>query len=130
MYTSSVYFQCFILFLEKWVKFDNKKFACVLYVLCVENWNDIAYILMNHSISKNYCMCQNLIISIGISSYVIKTNISLITRQPGSITAFLFAKDIMRLGNLGICQVWRQWNIASRNWVGKTWLSAGTKQSW
>lgn len=52
MYTSSVYFQCFILFLEKWVKFDNKKFACVLYVLCVENWNDIAYILMNHSISK------------------------------------------------------------------------------
>lgn len=104
MYTSSVYFQCFILFLEKWVKFDNKKFACVLYVLCVENWNDIAYILMNHSISKNYCMCQNLIISIGISSYVIKTNISLITRQPGSITAFLFAKDIMRLGNLGICQ--------------------------
>lgn len=44
MYTSSVYFQCFILFLEKWVKFDNKKFACVLYVLCVENWNDIAYI--------------------------------------------------------------------------------------
>lgn len=53
MYTSSVYFQCFILFLEKWVKFDNKKFACVLYVLCVENWNDIAYILMNHSISKN-----------------------------------------------------------------------------
>lgn len=92
MYTSSVYFQCFILFLEKWVKFDNKKFACVLYVLCVENWNDIAYILMNHSISKNYCMCQNLIISIGISSYVIKTNISLITRQPGSITAFFIRK--------------------------------------
>lgn len=91
-YTSSVYFQCFILFLEKWVKFDNKKFACVLYVLCVENWNDIAYILMNHSISKNYCMCQNLIISIGISSYVIKTNISLITRQPGSITAFFIRK--------------------------------------
>lgn len=92
MYTSSVYFQCFILFLEKWVKFDNKKFACVLYVLCVENWNDIAYILMNHSISNNYCMCQNLIISIGISSYVIKTNISLITRQPGSITAFFIRK--------------------------------------
>lgn len=92
MYPSSVYFQCFILFLEKWVKFDNKKFACVLYVLCVENWNDIAYILMNHSISKNYCMCQNLIISIGISSYVIKTNISLITRQPGSITAFFIRK--------------------------------------
>lgn len=46
MYTSSVYFQCFILFLEKWVKFDNRKFACVLYVLCVENWNDIAYILI------------------------------------------------------------------------------------
>lgn len=92
MYTSSVYFQCFILFLEKWVKFDNKKIACVLYVLCVENWNDIAYILMNHSISKNYCMCQNLIISIGISSYVIKTNISLITRQPGSITAFFIRK--------------------------------------
>lgn len=92
MYTLSVYFQCFILFLEKWVKFDNKKFACVLYVLCVEYWNDIAYILMNHSISKNYCMYQNLIISIGISSYVIKTNISLITRQPGSITAFFIRK--------------------------------------
>lgn len=94
MYTSSVYFQCFILFLEKWVKFDNKKFACVLYVLCVENWNDIAYILMNHSISKNYCMCQNLIISIGILSYVI------ITRQPGSITAFFIRKR----HHVGICQ--------------------------
>lgn len=47
---------------------------------------------MNHSISENYCMCQNLIISIGISSYVIKTNIGLITRQPGSITAFFIRK--------------------------------------
>lgn len=46
MYILSVYFQCFILFLEKWVKFDNKKFVCVLYVLCVENWNDIVYILI------------------------------------------------------------------------------------
>lgn len=52
MYILSVYFQCFILFLEKWVKFDDKKFVCVLYVLCVENWNDIVYIFMNYSILK------------------------------------------------------------------------------
>lgn len=65
-------------------------------------------------------------------------------RQPGSYTALSggFVLDWQRTSFCSATLVlvkidnyieeyqWQQWNIASRSWVSKIWLSAETKQSW
>lgn len=112
----------------------KKTLACVAHVLCVEKkigWHHLCFDKLH--------VYQKAFVWLKIWDHTYDD-----ARQPGSYTALSggFVLDWQRTSFCSATLVlvkidiyieeyqWQQWNIASRSWVSKIWLSAETKQSW